>query len=266
MDLYERAGKRGGAWMEDLVNRMVIGQDIQLPVGMLSCNFGSVQLSHLDVGTLFHEFGHNLNLLVTDVDYTDVSGLNGVEWDAVEFPSQFFEEWTWDSDILISLLTEHKDTKEQMPLALIEKMQKARNFDMGLATLRYVEMAMFDFGLFRDYKKNVDGYIYQTLANVRDSIAILPYSKNDRFAHTFAHIFAGEYSAGYYSYGWADLFVAPAQNLFKKGGMLNRELGTKFMIEVLAQGGSRSMMESYIAFAGKKPDINALYRKLGFIE
>ena len=266
MDLYEREGKRCGAWMDNLVNRMVIGQDVQLPVGMLVCNFGGTHLSHDDVGTLFHEFGHNLNLFTTNIDYADISGVNGVEWDAVEFPSQFFEEWAWDREILLTMLTEHKKTKEPMPAVLIEKMHKARNFDSGLVMLRQTEMAMFDFILFRDYKEGVDDYIYQTLAKVRDSIAILPSPKKDRFAHTFAHIFAGSYSAGYYGYSWADLFVAPAQDLFKKTGMLNSELGTKFMTEVLVRGGSRTMMENYIAFAGEKPDINALYRKLGFIE
>lgn len=153
-----------------------------------------------------------------------------------------------------------------MSVTFIEKMHKARNFDSGLVTLRYVEMAMFDFVLFRDYKEGVDDYIYKTLAEIRKSFAILPYSKKDRFAHSFSHIFAGGYSAGYYSYSWADLFVAPAQDLFKKAGMLNHELGTKFMTEVLARGGSRPIMQNYIAFAGEKPDKNALYRKLGFVE
>ena len=274
LDLYAREGKQSGAWMDDAINRRHAQDRLQHPVAYLTCNFsgpvagGSAYFTPREVTTLFHEFGHGLHQLLTRVDVAGVSGLQGVEWDAVELPSQFMENFCWEWDVL-SHMTAHATTGAPLPRELFDRMVSARNFGSGLAMLRQVELALFDMLLHGDYEPDGSGR-YSTpqavLDDVRREIAVVPRPAYDRFMQGFGHIFAGGYAAGYYSYNWAEVLSADAFSLFEERGVMSAEIGARFRDEVLARGGSRPALESFIAFRGRPPQLDALLRHNGMVE
>jgi oligopeptidase A len=271
LDLYARAGKRGGAWMDNAINRRRHGTRVEHPVAYITCNFSapvahngskrSVLFTHDEVQTLFHEFGHGLHLLLTRVDVPGVSGLEGVEWDAVELPSQFMENYCWERDVL-EHMSAHVDTGEPLPPPLFEKMLAAKNFQSGMQTVRQLELALFDMHLHYDFdparEKPLD-----LLLRIRREVAVVQRPEYDRSPHTFTHIFASGYAAGYYSYKWAEVLSADAYSLFEEQGVLSPAAGARFQDEVLSRGGSRSALESFIAFRGRSPQIDALLRHNG---
>jgi len=272
LDLYARNSKRGGAWMDDVITRRRLDNGaIQTPVAYLNCNFSApvggkpAVFTHDEVQTLFHEFGHGLHHLLTEVEDLGVSGINGVEWDAVELPSQFMENFCWEWDVLQGM-TRHVDTKEKLPRALFDKMLAAKNFQSGLATLRQIEFAVFDMLMHSNFNVGQGKTILQLLDEVRAEVAVLIPPEFNRFPQSFSHIFSGGYSAGYYSYKWAEVLSADAYSLFEEHGVLNPEIGARFRAEVLAMGGARPAMESFTAFRGRAPSIDALLRHNGLIE
>jgi oligopeptidase A len=270
LDLYARAAKRGGAWMDNAINRRRSGAKLQHPVAYLTCNLSApvsdrpALFTHDEVTTLFHEFGHGLNLLLTQVDVPGVSGLEGVEWDAVELPSQFMENFCWEWDVL-KHMSAHLDTGEPLPRPLFDKMLAARNFQSGMQTVRQLEMALFDMHLHHDFDANA-GSVLELVETIRREVAVVPRPAEDRsLPHGFSHIFAGGYAAGYYSYKWAEVLSADAYSLFEEQGVLSPEAGRRFRDEVLARGGSRPALESFIAFRGRAPQIEALLRHNGML-
>ncbi|MDR2195004.1 MAG: M3 family metallopeptidase [Gallionellaceae bacterium] len=271
LDLYARTGKRGGAWMDDAITRRRIASGIQTPVAYLNCNFAApvggkpALFTHDEVITLFHEFGHGLHHLLTRVEDLGVSGINGVEWDAVELPSQFMENFCWEWRVLQDM-TRHVDTGEPLPRALFDKMLAAKNFQSGLQTLRQIEFALFDMRLHTDYDAGGGKTVLQLLNEVREEVAVLIPPAFNRFPNNFSHIFAGGYAAGYYSYKWAEVLSADAYSLFEENGVLNMTTGLRFHEEILAVGGSRDAMESFVAFRGREPVIDALLRHGGLLE
>ena len=274
MDLYARNSKRGGAWMDDAITRRRITPsihaplEIQTPVAYLNCNFASpvggksALFSHDEVLTMFHEFGHGLHHLLTEVEEMGVSGISGVEWDAVELPSQFMENFCWEWDVLCSM-TRHVDTGKQLPRELFEKMLAAKNFQIGMQTLRQIEFSIFDMRLHSDFYAQGDKSILELIDEVRKEVAVLIPPQYNRFANSFSHIFSGGYAAGYYSYKWAEVLSADVYSMFEEHGVLNAEIGSRFRKEVLAVGGSRDAMESFVAFRGRAPSIEALLRHNG---
>ena len=272
LDLYARPGKRPGAWMDDVRDRWLRpGGVLQTPVAQIVCNFtppaavdGEVRpalLTHDDVITLFHEFGHGLQLMLTRVDDIGVSGISGVEWDAVELPSQFMENFCWEWDVL-KHLTAHADTGEPMPRALFDRMVAARNFHSGLDMLRQVEMSLVDMRLHAE--PDAGNRIQQISDAVRDAVAVVALPAFNRTLHAFSHIFAGGYAAGYYSYKWAEVLSADAWGAFEESTrVLDVETGRRYREHVLETGGSRSAMESFKAFRGREPSIDALLRHQG---
>jgi oligopeptidase A len=268
MDLYARDTKRGGAWMDDAIARRRKGTGVQTPVAYLTCNFSRpvggrpATFTHDEVLTLFHEFGHGLHHLLTRVDDLGVSGLNGVEWDAVELPSQFMENFCWEWDVLRHM-THHVDTGEPLPRELFDKMLAAKNFQSGLAMLRQLEFAVFDMRLHSDFDPASRKSALQLLEEVRSHIAVLRPPAYNRFPNSFSHIFAGGYAAGYYSYKWAEVLSADAYSFFEENGVLNPIAGQRFRDEVLAVGGSRPAAESFRAFRGREPTVDALLRHNG---
>jgi oligopeptidase A len=268
LDLYARAKKRGGAWMDDCVSRKKFDDTIQTPVAYLTCNFTPptgdtpALLTHDEVTTLFHEFGHGLHHMLTQVDHLGVSGINGVEWDAVELPSQFMENWCWEKEAL-ALMSGHYQTDEKLPDALFDKMIAAKNFQAGMIMVRQLEFSLFDFRIHRDYDPEKGGRIYETLEQVREQVAVVRPPKFNRFAHSFSHIFAGGYAAGYYSYKWAEVLSSDAFSLFEERGIFDQETGHAFLTNILEKGGSQNAMELFINFRGRKPTIDALLRHNG---
>jgi len=268
LDLYARAKKRGGAWMDDCVSRKRSDDTIQTPVAYLTCNFTPptgdtpALLTHDEVTTLFHEFGHGLHHMLTQVDHLGVSGINGVEWDAVELPSQFMENWCWEKDAL-ALMSGHYQTDEKLPDALFDKMIAAKNFQAGMIMVRQLEFSLFDFRIHRDYDPEKGGRIYETLEQVREQVAVVRPPKFNRFAHSFSHIFAGGYAAGYYSYKWAEVLSSDAFSLFEEKGIFDQDTGKAFLTNILEKGGSQDAMELFINFRGRKPTIDALLRHNG---
>ena len=274
LDLHARDTKRGGAWMDDAITRRrkeMDGQSgIQTPVAYLNCNNSRgvggkpALLTHDDVITLFHEFGHGLHHLLTKVEDLGVSGINGVEWDAVELPSQFMENFCWEWDV-VRHMTAHVDTGEQMPKALFDKLLAAKNFQAGMQTLRQIEFALFDMHLHHDLPPGKTALAL--LNEIRARVAVVIPPEYNRFPNNFSHIFAGGYAAGYYSYKWAEVLSADAYSLFEEngqvGGVLNPEIGHRFWSEILAQGGARPAIESFKAFRGREPTIDALLRHNG---
>jgi oligopeptidase A len=267
LDLYARDHKRGGAWMDDAINRRRLGHRVQTPVAFLTCNFSSpvsgkpALFTHGEVSTLFHEFGHGLHQLLTQVDELGVAGINGVEWDAVELPSQFMENFCWEWDV-VSPMTRHVETGERIPRALFERMLAAKNFQSGMGFVRQLEFALFDMRLHAvGDPAQVD--VLRLLEEVRQEVAVYPVPDYYRFPHQFSHIFAGGYAAGYYSYKWAEVLSSDAYGAFEEGGVLNPEIGERFRREVLAAGGSRPALESFVAFRGRRPQIDALLRHNG---
>ncbi len=277
LDLYARPGKRPGAWMDVVRSRwqrpdpLQASATLQTPVAHLVCNFSSpmVQpdaqvrpalLTHDDVITLFHEFGHGLHHLLTKVDEMAVAGISGVEWDAVELPSQFMENFCWEWEVL-SRLSAHVDSGDSLPRALFDRMLAARNFQSGLQTLRQVEFALLDMRIHTE--PDAPARIQAVIEQVRDEISVNPPPEFNRFQHSFSHIFAGGYSAGYYSYKWAELLSADAFAAFEEEGVFNPDVGQRFRREILEAGGSRPAMESFKAFRGREPNIDALLRHQG---
>ena len=269
VDLYARAGKRGGAWMDETLSRRRTSKGLQAPVAFLSCNFpppvGDTPslLTHDDVVTLFHELGHCLHHLLTRVDYPSVGGINGVAWDAVELPSQFHENFAWTREGL-DLVSGHYQNGAKLPEALYQKMQGARHFHSGLFLLRQLEFALFDLRLYREAgRADEPGYVQRTLDAVRREVAVVQPPEWNRFAHSFSHIFAGGYAAGYYSYLWAEVLAADAYGAFEEAGVFDRSTGQRFMASILEQGGSRKAMELFVEFRGREPTLDAFLRLNG---
>jgi oligopeptidase A len=268
-DLYARDTKRGGAWMDEAIARRRRDGRIQTPVAHLNCNFTPPRegrpslLTHDDVITLFHEFGHVLHLLLTRVDELGVSGLSGVEWDAVELPSQFMENFCWEWDV-IAPMSRHVDTGEALPRPLFERMRAAKNFQAGLAMLRQIEFALFDMRLHCEPQAAAGGAL-ALLEEVRREVAVLQPPDYNRFPNSFGHVFAGGYAAGYYSYKWAEVLSADAYGAFEESGVLDAPTGARFRDEILAVGGSRPAAESFRAFRGRAPQVEALLRHNGMI-
>ncbi|MBK9161326.1 MAG: M3 family metallopeptidase [Nitrosomonadales bacterium] len=308
-DLYARNSKRGGAWMDDAITRRRLETGIQTPVAYLNCNFSApvggrhpALFTHDEVITLFHEFGHGLHHLLTEVEELGVSGINGVEWDAVELPSQFMENFCWEWEVLQGM-TRHVATAsseqgsarrdgsvresvaaslpqsletpslpvgdaqagETLPRALFDKMLAAKNFQSGLQTLRQIEFALFDMLMHSNFEAGGNRRILQLLDEVRAEVAVLIPPEFNRFPHSFAHIFSGGYAAGYYSYKWAEVLSADAYSLFEEQGVLNPDVGARFRSEILAVGGSRDAMQSFTAFRGREPGMDALLRHNGLL-
>ena len=267
LDLYAREGKRGGAWMDDAINRRRLGQRVQTPVAFLTCNFSApvagkpALFTHREVITLFHEFGHGLHQLLTQVDELGVSGISGVEWDAVELPSQFMENFCWEWRVVQSL-ARHVDTGAALPRELFDKMLAAKNFQGGMQVVRQLEFGLFDMWLHAAPPVDRAG-VLAVLARARDQVAVIPTPPDNRFPDQFSHIFAGGYAAGYYSYMWALVLSSDAFAAFEEAGVLDPAVGGRFRHEVLAAGGSRPALESFIAFRGRKPRIDAMLRHNG---
>jgi oligopeptidase A len=274
LDLYARASKRGGAWMDDVITRRRlpsidgVGGATQTPVAYLNCNFAApvgdkpALFTHDEVITLFHETGHGLHHLLTQIEELGVSGINGVEWDAVELPSQFMENFCWEWDVL-KHMTHHVDTGAALPKDLFDKMLAAKNFQAGLGTLRQIEFASFDMRLHDDFDPNGPRSALDLLHDIRRDVAVMIPPDYNRFPNNFSHIFAGGYGAGYYSYKWAEVLSADAYALFEENGVLSPEVGHRFWSEILAQGGARPALESFKAFRGREPTIDALLRHNG---
>ena len=270
-DLYARPSKRGGAWMDEAITRRLKDGRVQAPVAYLNCNFSApigdkpALFTHDEVITLFHEFGHGLHHLLTRVDYLGVSGINGIEWDAVELPSQFMENFCWEWEVLRPM-TRHVESGEPLPRALFDKMLAAKNFQSGLQTVRQLEFALFDLHLHFDFDPNGTKTALQLLDEVRSRVAVLLPPAYNRFPNNFSHVFAGGYAAGYYSYKWAEVLSADAYSLFEENGVLDPATGSRFWNEILGVGGSRPALESFIAFRGREPRIDALLRHSGMVD
>jgi oligopeptidase A len=268
LDLYARQNKRGGAWMGDCQSRMVTHTVEQIPVAYMTCNFTPpvgdkpALLTHDEVETLFHEFGHGLHHMLTKVDYVAVSGINGVAWDAVELPSQFMENFCWEREAL-DLFAAHYQTGEKIPEALYQRMLAAKNFQSGMMMVRQLEFALFDFRIHLEYDPDRGARIYETLDEVRDEVAVIKPPQWNRFAHAFSHIFAGGYAAGYYSYKWAEVLSADAFSLFEENGVFDQATGQSFLHNILEMGGAREAMTLFVAFRGREPQIDALLRHSG---
>lgn len=273
LDLYARNNKRGGAWMDEAITRrkqnLNNGADnIVTPVAYLTCNFSApvgdkpALFTHDEVITMFHEFGHGLHHMLTQVDDYGVSGIKGVEWDAVELPSQFMENFCWEWDV-IRHMTKHVETGASLPRALFDKMIAAKNFQAGMQTVRQIEFSLFDMRLHGDFDPNGKATALDLIELVRDEVAVVRPPKWNRFPNGFSHIFAGGYAAGYYSYKWAEVLSADAYSMFEENGVLCAETGRRFWHEILAMGGSRPALDSFVAFRGRAPDIEALLRHNG---
>jgi oligopeptidase A len=271
LDPYAREHKRSGAWMDECRIRRRTERGLQEPVAFLTCNFAPplpgqpALLTHDEVLTLFHEFGHGLHHLLTRVDVAAVSGIHGVEWDAVELPSQFMENWCYTREPL-EAFARHWRTGTPLPYPLLRKLQASRTFHSGLATVRQLEFALFDLRLHRDYDPAAGARIYETLEAVRDEVSVLRPPAWNRFPHSFSHIFAGGYAAGYYSYKWAEVLSADAFAAFEEEGLFNPSVSHRFRDTVLAQGGSRPAMELFVEFRGRKPEIGPLLKQSGLLE
>lgn len=268
LDLYTRSHKRGGAWMDECIVRYAYRGMVQIPVAYLTCNLTApigdepALFTHDEVTTLFHEFGHGLHHMLTQVDYSAVSGINGVAWDAVELPSQFMENWCWEKESL-ALIARHYQTGEMLPDEMFAKMNAARNFQSGLQMLRQIEFALFDFNLHIHYQRNGQPQVQQMLDQTRRQVAVLIPPKFNRFQHAFSHIFAGGYAAGYYSYKWAEVLSADAFSLFEENGIFDQQTGEKFLHNILEMGGVEEPMALFVRFRGRKPEIDALLRHSG---
>ena len=268
LDLYSRPHKRGGAWMDECVGRRRDGASLQTPVAYIVCNFtppvagNPTRLTHDEVTTLFHEFGHGLHHLLTLVDYSSVAGINGVAWDAVELPSQLMENWCWEPQT-VKLVTRHYETGESLPDSLFERLLAARNFQAGMKMIRQLEFALFDFRVHLECDPSRGGRVQEMLARVRREVAVVHPPAFNRFAHSFSHVFGGGYAAGYYSYLWAGVLSSDAFSRFEASGVFNRETGLAFMGSVLEQGGSRDAMDLFVEFRGREPNVKALLRHSG---
>jgi oligopeptidase A len=270
LDLYARPKKRGGAWMDECSTRRQLADHIQQPVAFLIGNFSGptndapALLRHDEVLTLFHEFGHGLHHMLTRVNHLGVSGIRGVQWDAVELPSQFMENFCWEREAL-DLISGHWQTGEPLPQALLDKMLAARNFQSGMQTVRQLEFSLFDFRIHRDYDPALGGRVYPILDEVRRQTAVFIPPAFNRFPHSFSHIFSGGYGAGYYSYKWAEVLSSDAYALFEENGVFDAQTGQAFMQKILERGGSRDAMDLFVDFRGREPEIDALLRHNGLV-
>jgi oligopeptidase A len=267
-DLYARQHKRGGAWMDVCQSRMKMHGSEQIPVAYMTCNFtppvgGKPSLlTHREVETLFHEFGHGLHHMLTRVDHPDISGISGVAWDAVELPSQFMENYCWEREAL-DLFAAHHETGEPLPEDLFERMIAAKNFQSGMVMMRQLEFATFDFRMHLEYDPASGDRIYEILKEVRAKVAVLEAPEWNRFPHAFTHVFGGGYAAGYYSYKWAEVLSADAFSLFEEQGVFDPTTGRAFLENILERGGSDDAMNLFVAFRGREPEIDALLRHTG---
>jgi oligopeptidase A len=270
LDPFARQNKRGGAWMDVCTNRLHTPRCDQIPVAYLVCNFSPPVggkpslLTHDEVQTLFHEFGHGLHHMLTKVDYPAVAGINGVPWDAVELHSQFMENWCWEREPL-DLIAGHVDTGEPLPEDLYRRMRSAKNFQSAMQMVRQLELALFDFRIHMAYDPALGGRVYQLLDSVRDLVAVMKPPAFHRFAHGFSHIFAGGYGAGYYSYKWAEVLSADAFSLFEERGVFDPAAGASFRENILERGGSAEAMDLFVAFRGRPPTVDALLRHSGIV-
>jgi oligopeptidase A len=269
LDLYARNHKRGGAWMDECLVRRQTANGVQTPVAFLTCNFSEpvgdkpALFTHDEVTTLFHEFGHGLHHMLTKIDYAAVSGINGVAWDAVELPSQFMENWCWEREAL-DLISGHYETGEVLPQDLFDKMIAARNFQSAMMMVRQLEFSLFDFRLHLEFDpEDPSNQVDKILNEVRDQVAVVKAPSFNRFAHSFSHIFAGGYAAGYYSYKWAEVLSADAFSKFEENGIFDRDTGIEFLQAILEKGGSKEPMELFVDFRGREPEIDALLRHSG---
>lgn len=267
LDPFARSAKRGGAWMDDCRVRRRIDTSLQLPVAYLVCNFTPpiegepALLTHDEVTTLFHEFGHGLHHMLTQMEHADISGINGVAWDAVELPSQFMENWCWEPEAL-ALISGHYETGEALPQQMLERLLEAKHFQSGMMMVRQLEFSLFDFILHRDYQPG-ETSVQAVLDQVRSQVAVFNPPAFNRFQHSFSHIFAGGYAAGYYSYKWAEVLSADAFSRFEEEGIFNAQTGASFRTEILEKGGSKEPMELFVAFRGREPEVDALLRHSG---
>ncbi|MCH8894638.1 MAG: M3 family metallopeptidase [Proteobacteria bacterium] len=271
VDLYARLAKRGGAWMDECIGRVRTRQVCEQPVAYLVCNFmrplagRPALLTHSDVVTLFHEFGHALHHLLTQASYPSVAGINGVPWDAVELPSQLMENFAWEPEVL-SMVSGHFETGEPLPQDVVDRLLGSRQFQSGLQMLRQLEFAIFDLRLHADYDPARGARILETLRDVREEISIVPVPDWNRFANGFSHVFAGGYAAGYYSYKWAEVLAADAYAAFSEEGLFNHEVADRYRQNILAQGGARGAMENFVAFRGRPPRPDALLEQAGILD
>ncbi|WP_394212363.1 oligopeptidase A [Enterovibrio calviensis] len=269
LDLYAREHKRGGAWMDECrVRRITESGELQTPVAYLTCNFNKpiggkpALFTHDELVTLFHEFGHGIHHMLTQVDESAVSGINGVPWDAVELPSQFLENWCWQEEAL-AFISGHYETGEPLPKEMLDKMLAAKNFQSAMFILRQLEFALFDFTLFTRFDPEEGAKVLETLAEVKSRVSVVPSPEWNRFPHSFSHIFAGGYSAGYYSYLWAEVLSSDAFSRFEEEGIFNTETGASFLENILERGGSEEPMELFKRFRGREPSPDAFLRHSG---
>ncbi len=268
VDLYARPKKRGGAWMDECIGRKRLADNSAQPVAYLVCNFMPPMgeqpslLTHSEVVTMFHEFGHGLHHMLTRVDYPSIAGINGVAWDAVELPSQFMENFAWRAEVL-PLISGHVETGEPLPQIELERLLATRTFQAGMATVRQLEFALFDLRIHSENAPQSSDAVMRTLTDVRAHVAVVQPPAFNRFPHSFQHIFSGGYAAGYYSYKWAEVLAADAFSAFEEQGIFNADVARRFLASILEQGGSRDAMEAFVEFRGRKPQIEPLLKQLG---
>jgi oligopeptidase A len=268
LDLYARAHKRGGAWMDECISRKRSPAGVQAPVAYLNCNASPpladrpALFTHDEVSTLFHEFGHGLHHMLTTVDYVGVAGINGVAWDAVELPSQFMENWCWQRDAL-DLMARHYRSGERMPAPLFDKLMRTRTFQAAMQMVRQIEFALYDMRLYSEYDPQGDKSVQTLLDEVRREVAVVIPPAYNRFQNSFTHIFSGGYAAGYYSYKWSEVLSADAFSEFEEKGIFDRQTGVAFLHNILEPGGTREPLELFVAFRGREPKVDALLRHTG---
>ena len=271
LDACARAKKRAGAWMDDCVGRKDFGAEHTVPVAYLVCNFlpaapgKPALLTHDDVVTMFHEFGHGLHHMLTRVGYPSIAGINGVSWDAVELPSQFMENFAWRPEVLASM-ARHYETGEPLPADKQAQLLGSRTFQAGLATMRQLEFALFDFRLHAEFDPARGARVHEILSEVRDEVAVFAVPEWNRFPHNFGHIFAGGYAAGYYSYKWAEVLSADAFAAFEEQGVFDKRVAQRFLDSILSQGGAKKALDAFVDFRGRPPDVNALLRRQGLVQ
>ena len=271
LDAYARPNKRSGAWMDECVGRKHLPSGAALPVAYLVCNFlppsegKPAQLTHDDVVTLFHEFGHGLHHMLTRVDYPSLAGINGVAWDAVELPSQFLENYAWHPEVL-QRISRHTQTSASLPEAMQSQLIATRSFHAGLQTMRQIEFALFDFRIHAEFDPAKGGRIAEILSEVRREVAVVPVPPWNRFPNSFGHIFAGGYAAGYYSYKWAEVLAADAFSAFEETGVFDHATARRFLESILTRGGSRDPLDAFVEFRGRRPDVSALLKQHGIAE